>query len=113
MAVLADGALPTSPAHVRLRRARSIAVRPTVTTFESQNPAEITESVSRRFGEPYEYQRPTSDILWVSWRSGEGHVSMRCVSACNVTFRTIAAQATAEKDAAAHAKKEGTRPKAP
>ena len=84
-----------------------------VNTLNSQDRIQIAESISKRFGKPFEDELRRSDISWASWRSTEGHVEMRCKDECWIDFRTPAAQATREAEMAERAKVNAARPTAP
>ena len=84
-----------------------------VQTFSSKNRIQIAESISMRFGKPYEDELRRSDVAWAAWRSPQGHVEMRCKDECWTEFRTPTAQAELESELAERAKQNATRPKAP
>ena len=84
-----------------------------VSTFDARERHEIVESVSARFGMPFESEMRRDDVAWAYWRSSEGHVTMRCKGECWVEFRTPSAQAALDAELAARAKKDASRPKAP
>lgn len=84
-----------------------------VNTFGSQGRAQISESISMRFGKPYQDELRRSDISWAAWRSPEGHVDMRCKEECWIEFRTPAAQAALKSELAERAKQNANRPKSP
>jgi hypothetical protein len=84
-----------------------------VNTFSSQGRNEIAESISARFGVPFENQLQRQDISWAEWRSSEGYVAMRCQDECWIDFRIPSAQSARELELAERARMEAARPKAP
>jgi hypothetical protein len=84
-----------------------------VNTFNAHERHDIAESISQRFGTPFENQLHRYDISWAKWRSPEGYVEMRCQAECWIEFRTPSAQAAREAGLAERAKSEAARPKAP
>lgn len=78
-----------------------------------QNRKEIADSISLRFGAPYQNELKRADVGWAHWKSPEGTAAMNCSEDCWVTFRTTAAQAEYDAEMAERAKKDAARPKAP
>ncbi|MFD1578434.1 hypothetical protein [Ramlibacter ginsenosidimutans] len=84
-----------------------------VHTFDSKARVEIAESISRRFGPPFESQLSSADLAWASWRSAEGSVGMHCSDECWIDFRTPSEQAEVDAEQADRARRDAARPKAP
>ena len=84
-----------------------------VEAFDAKTRFEIADSISQRFGTPFDIELRREDLSWAKWESGEAFVEMFCQTRCRVTFRTPAAQARHDAELAARRKKEAARPKAP
>lgn len=84
-----------------------------VNTFSSDDRILVSESISKRFGKPFQNELRRSDVSWAYWRSAEGYVEMRCKDECWTEFRTPSAQAAREAELAERTRVNAARPKAP
>jgi len=84
-------------------------------TSQSDDFAEISKSISGRFGRPQRESKPGARIRSAEWARPEAQIQLLCSwdIGCTAKFTSAATRAANELELAARAAKEATRPLAP